>query len=235
MNKAKRNVTKLVVLALMLTASIALIKIIKTSAAVEVSQSAALTGNNIVAVNANGFSGQQAARNDFVGTITSNNGAAWGSWGEAVFCPAGTYIAGMAQRVEASQGSGDDTALNTVAIYCTDKEGTKQKPITLAGGKWGSWGQKSNCASGKFINGFKLKVESNQGGGDDTGLNSISVQCDDGANFELSNGGKWGGWGKMQACPTNSAACGVSLRVETDQGGGDDTAANDLKCHCCKL
>jgi hypothetical protein len=43
---------------------------------------------------------------------------AWGSWSEAKECPAGSAVCGMRTRVEPSQGSGDDTALNGMELAC---------------------------------------------------------------------------------------------------------------------
>ena len=47
---------------------------------------------------------------------------------------------------------------------------------------WGEWGIVEECPNGEFANGFKLKTESNQGGGDDSALNAIAIRC---------SGGKW--------------------------------------------
>lgn len=43
--------------------------------------------------------------------------------------------------------------------------------------------------------------------------------------------GGWGSWSDQ--CGTGEAVCGVTTRVEGDQGGGDDTALNDLTLTCC--
>jgi hypothetical protein len=43
---------------------------------------------------------------------------AWGSWQTAVECPSGSAVCGMRTRVEPSQGSGDDTALNGMELAC---------------------------------------------------------------------------------------------------------------------
>ena len=49
---------------------------------------------------------------------TFTNAGGWGQWSDPVHCPANYYVCGMAQRVESSQGKGDDTAMNAVAFYC---------------------------------------------------------------------------------------------------------------------
>ena len=50
--------------------------------------------------------------------ISFENGADWGNWSEIKYCPKETYVCGMRQRVEPSQGKGDDTAMNAVEFYC---------------------------------------------------------------------------------------------------------------------
>ena len=44
----------------------------------------------------------------------------WGSWHEPTYCPARHYVCGLEQKLEGPQGggSGDDTALNGVAMRC---------------------------------------------------------------------------------------------------------------------
>ena len=241
MNKLTKTTTKWLCLLLALITLTVPLKVFTTQAAGFDAASTAASDSDFVTQSKMDFSNFNlfkfdTARTDWFETITSGNGQTWGTWGEPVYCPPGTYVRGMSQRVESNQGSGDDTALNSVALYCADKTGVIKKPIyPTNGGKWGDWSSAPTCANGKYINGFRLKVESNRSKGDDTALNSVFVTCTDGASFELPNGGSWGTWGQTKTCSANSAVCGVSLRTEPDQGGGDDTAANNLKCHCCKL
>lgn len=42
----------------------------------------------------------------------------WGSWGGQALCTGGSAVCGIQTRVEGSQGSGDDTALNGVRFLC---------------------------------------------------------------------------------------------------------------------
>lgn len=48
-------------------------------------------------------------------------------------------------------------------------------------------------------------------------------------------GGKWGNWKGMKHCPKDHYVCGLEVRFEDDQGGGDDTAMNGLKMDCCRF
>lgn len=42
----------------------------------------------------------------------------WGDWTAPEFCPAGSYVCGLRQRIEPWLDDGDDTAMNAVAFYC---------------------------------------------------------------------------------------------------------------------
>ena len=52
---------------------------------------------------------------------------------------------------------------------------------------------------------------------------------------EVNGGGRWGGWQKASYCPENYYVCGLSQKVESSQGRGDDTALNDIALECCPL
>eukprot|EP00727_Mastigamoeba_balamuthi_P013736 m51a1_g8986 putative cysteine proteinase rd19a (577) ;mRNA; f:60367-62554 len=47
-----------------------------------------------------------------------NSKTSWGSWSGWYMCPSGWAVVGLRTRVEASQGAGDDTALNAVRMRC---------------------------------------------------------------------------------------------------------------------
>ncbi|XP_041843110.1 vitelline membrane outer layer protein 1 homolog [Melanotaenia boesemani] len=50
----------------------------------------------------------------------------------------------------------------------------------------------------------------------------------------VPNGEQFGGWTWPEMCPENFFAVGFSVRVETNQYGGDDTALNGIRLICAK-
>ena len=47
--------------------------------------------------------------------------------------------------------------------------------------------------------------------------------------------GFWGSWGAWATCPAGSYVCAAQVRIEGDQGWGDDTAMNGIRLKCCSL
>ncbi len=105
-----------------------------------------------------------------------------------------------------------------------------------SGGPWGSWYSTSRCPSGSFAFGFKQKVESPQGDGDDTALNAIRLRCRNRKSdvYAIGSGeGEWGKWSEWRTCANEgSYLTRYRLRVEAPLGDGDDTAANDIVFGC---
>eukprot|EP01084_Bolivina_argentea_P025113 46724_1 len=138
------------------------------------------------------INGDDTAANSFClicdgGSIiyTSNwDDALWGSWA-AVLCPSGEFIKGFKSKVEAGQGNGDDTALNSIKILCTD-ESEKE---TYNAGPWGDWGTMAQCGSGSVVCGMNQKIEKK--GGDDTSLNAVSLRCCDNTKVFSDGNGYW--------------------------------------------
>ena len=51
-------------------------------------------------------------------SVPVKGGGTWGDWRGETFCPLNRYVCGLEQKVEARQGDGDDTALNSVRMLC---------------------------------------------------------------------------------------------------------------------
>ncbi len=57
-------------------------------------------------------------RTHLVEPVEAPGASPWGLWKGAAFCPANHYVCGLEQKVEPTQGKGDDTATNSVRMYC---------------------------------------------------------------------------------------------------------------------
>ncbi|XP_053321063.1 vitelline membrane outer layer protein 1 homolog [Spea bombifrons] len=104
------------------------------------------------------------------------------------------------------------------------------------GGSWGEWGRIEWCPDGYVAKGFSMKVEKEQGDGDDTAVNGIRLHCvpRSGINLEVritSSEGQWGRWTSTYWCD-NSYLVSFSLKVEEKLGSGDDTAVTNIMFRC---
>ncbi|CAH2272572.1 Hypothetical predicted protein [Pelobates cultripes] len=63
-------------------------------------------------------------------------------------------------------------------------------------------------------------------------LSLFSLVTSDYAVISVSNGGRWGNWGRIEWCPEGYVAKGFSLKAERKQGDGDDTAVNAISLNC---
>ncbi len=186
-------------------------------------------------------------RNDFVAELPLHDGW-YGDWYDG-WCPAGTYATHYRQVVEKSQGSGDDTALNTVSLFCQRPGGSETFEVSPYRADYGDPSTTPSCGANpdgtpRFMTGGQIKVEDKQGGQhwykpfqsstDDTAANGVIMKCPSGT-AEASLTGKWGKWYPMKSCPTGSAVCGLTIRVESKQGKGDDTGMNGMHAMCCTV
>ncbi|XP_048022423.1 vitelline membrane outer layer protein 1-like isoform X3 [Megalobrama amblycephala] len=109
--------------------------------------------------------------------------------------------------------------------------------LTVSNGmSWGSWGHQDMCPTGMYAAGFSLRVESHVSGDfDDTALNGIRLHCVYSSRVSaanvVSNAGHWGEWTNIKWCPSGFLKA-FQLRVESAQGKGDDTAANNIRFSC---
>ncbi|XP_060622934.2 vitelline membrane outer layer protein 1-like [Anolis sagrei] len=158
--------------------------------------------------------------------ISVKNGGSWGKWGKPQFCSKG-YARGFSVKVEADQGLWDDTGLNGIRLYCSNRE-----VIQSTTGPKGKWTKVKICPKGNLVS-FSLRVESNQKEGDDTAANNIQFTCQDGSVIarHVTKRGHFGHW--SHRC-RSASICGIQTKVEAPQMKGDDTALNDVKFFCCR-
>ena len=69
------------------------------------------------------------------GHISAEVNTNWGDLTQALRCPSGQAVMGIATRVEPNQGEGDDTALNGVVLFCKNY--------------YVSWGWKQHASNNK--------------------------------------------------------------------------------------
>lgn len=178
------------------------------------------------------------SRSDYSATLTPTEGH-WGDWTTPLYCNDGSWAIGYQMRVEANQGTNkDDTALNTVQLQCLSRDASHVEWILPHSGMWGTWGTAVSCSGPtNFIKSARMKIEPNLGSNrDDTAANDIEFGCYYGGSISAGNGAPWGTWTDWNYCPAGSAACGLSIRVEANQGTNrDDTAMNGLRLYCCTL
>ena len=66
------------------------------------------------------------------------------------------------------------------------------------------------------------------------GATNVRMLCSGG---DVHDGGGLldGDWVGYNACPPDTAVCGVRAKTQPDQGSGDDTAVNRLQLECCPV
>jgi Vitelline membrane outer layer protein I (VOMI) len=113
-------------------------------------------------------------RTDFVTEVTPGAGL-YGKWQETfTMCSEGKFAIGLSQRVEAQQGKGDDTALNSARLICQDYQTGERETKELFKGLYGDWHPETTCDSGP-LSGIMIRLEASQGDGDDSGANDLKA------------------------------------------------------------
>lgn len=165
-------------------------------------------------------------------TVQEGQGGSWSPW---VGCPAHQFVYGYSMRVQSPQGSGDDTGLNAVRLSCASAANASATTIEPNPGLWGTWYSPARCDARPVV-GAMVANQPSQGAGDDTASNDVHMKCLNGPVLQAAGETSWGVFpASFTLCPSGWGVCGASVRVEPDQGSGDDTAMNGLKLACCPL
>ncbi|XP_045115551.1 vitelline membrane outer layer protein 1-like isoform X2 [Portunus trituberculatus] len=128
---------------------------------------------------------------------------------------------------------GDDNQLNDEGVVGELIPGTMEGNYSKV-----EWGPRAYCPQGSFAFAFRLKTEPIMLLGDFTGLNGISLYCQDKNTGKLkpsvtSRVGRWGLWGDIFMC-SEGFLKGVKMRVEQpwEAPRGDKSGANNLAMQC---
>jgi hypothetical protein len=162
----------------------------------------------------------------------------WGDWTLPIEVPENYIACGLGLRIEPPQGAGDDTAANAVKIYyCYIDNWNLKNDLNLNEGLWGDWNW-AMCPQGYYINQVRARVESPQGPGDDTALNSLTFRCKEPVNSNVSDdiilqNTNWGNWMDWVG-NDDQYVCGGQVRFEPSQEAGDDTALNGIRLRFCE-
>jgi len=162
------------------------------------------------------------------------NYTAWSEWTDCSNeCGPGTQERERSCTNPEPLGSGagcEPLGPSTESRSCQVKECPVWRKV-LGKTSYGVWGPEYRCKKGEFINAFRLRVEKKQGAGvDDTGLNSIKVQCTDGIEG-TSKEGFWGDWKPKHTCPSG-VVTSFNFMSEANQKGDDDAAGNNVNLKC---
>lgn len=94
---------------------------------------------------------------------------------------------------------------------------------------WGVWHPTVYCPPYSYAIGLNVKVEVTEG----AGLNSIKLICNDAALTAIQSGdGYYGIWDTEIFCSNGKRLNGFKFKAQTNQGSGDDTAANGIHMFC---
>jgi hypothetical protein len=114
--------------------------------------------------------------------------------------------------------------------------------ITVWGGEVGNWGCMDLCQAGSFAYAVDLKSEPQQGSGDDTAVNGVSLECynrwsGDFTGWALSSEGPWGNWlgpGAGVGCfDLEHPMWGAQAKYEIIWGSGiDDMTLTGMRYKC---
>ncbi|CAL8129059.1 unnamed protein product [Orchesella dallaii] len=170
--------------------------------------------------------------------ITSPLITNWGVWGYFEKCPDGLAVQGFQLKTQRFIGIlGDDTAVNGLNLFCGDPRNQSTTVISSNSGSKGEYGSIYSCFPG-YINGFQLRVETNQGNGDDTATNNIRVYCSnepDPTRYVEGDGLNFGIWSEARWCFSTQRICGIQTQVEDCSGTDDCTSLNNILTECCDI
>ncbi|OXA43000.1 Vitelline membrane outer layer protein 1 [Folsomia candida] len=169
--------------------------------------------------------------------IKSKRTTNWGDWGDAQFCPRGSFADGIFVKYE-DLGTPDDTGINGIGLRCIFPDGriVADNPTSSAG-IWGDW---IDCQCPKlkeFADGFKLCTLPPQGDGDDVSAYGFFMSCTTSGVHTCLYRSNWSQkfCSELIKCPKQyPRICGIQTQVEGTLFFGDDTSLNNVDFYCCE-
>eukprot|EP01084_Bolivina_argentea_P308400 533279_1 len=112
----------------------------------------------------------------------------------------------------------------------------KTQILTSAEAEWGNWSPWIYCDNEQYAIGFRLAVEPNQRGEDDTGANGFALICSSNSKrgreiIRAPNDAPWGVEEGIK-CRKGGKLVGFQTKVQDKQHKGDDTALNSVRSWC---
>jgi hypothetical protein len=181
-----------------------------------------------------------AKPSEFAQRLIVGDGAGFtGRWNPFTYVrPGGNRITAYKLKMQAPQGSKDDSALNAVTMRSTDYANGGTVELTSYAGDSrinATWGSYRACPGEQRVAGAQLMVQA-PFTGDNNGATDLKLVCSDGNNTSMirtSNGQSWGTWGPLTVCPEYTWVCGFAIRSQSYVSGGDNTAMNGMAIDCC--
>jgi hypothetical protein len=162
------------------------------------------------------------------------NKGLYGEW-DTFLCPQDTYVYGISAKVVPSKGDGDDTAMNGISLKCKSPRSNSETSIVSKDlSSEGTWTEM--LKNDQFICGGQVRFDpTNRDQGDATALNGIRVKfCTYTITDELIlEEGKQGSWLDPIDIPTNTFACGVTLKYSQDPSPKGNYPIDAIKLIYC--
>lgn len=184
------------------------------------------------------FVGETLSNRKLVTWIRSPRVTQWDKWGYPEICPVNSWVGGMILRVDLSQDSRNDTALNAVQLHCINMDWIHSGSVTIAIGPWGNFRKNRYCTQG-FAVGYQLRSERDliTNDVDAVDFRLRCVNFDGSSSFVTSSKMDLSGelWENEQKCPLKTAVCGIITQPNGSNTFEDETSLNNIDLACCNF
>jgi hypothetical protein len=162
----------------------------------------------------------------------------WGTWTQEVVAPSEYLACGLKLRMDPYTLNSDNTGLNGIKVkFCNINNWSKQSESTVNEGLYGDWGNYMMCDQGYFINAIQVKIQGNQGpGNDDYSLTGLAYTCNSPSDpGKISSHSQDINVGDLQGFKVydKSYLCGLQGRFDFTTKGNDATGLNGIRVKVC--